>query len=225
MLLAVALAGAAIAAGSPRAGAGSAHGFSHGDSGDEFWYALVSPDGKNLSGSTDSDSWDDIGREVRELGHEALWFRFDRSDYLVQDPATLDRAREILRPMEELGRQQGRLGRIQSELGRRQSGLGAQQARLGATQAKLSIRIASLTRREDSDRGEQRALERQLEDVTGQQEALSRQQEPLAREQERLGARQEALGRQQERLSARASEEMRRLAEDAIEQGLAKPVR
>src|SRR5260221_10407734 len=122
-------------------GAGSAHGFSRGDSVDEFWYALVSPDGRNLSGSTDSDSWNDIGREVRELGHEALWFRFDRGDYLVQDPATLARTREILSPIEDLGRQQARLGRVEAELGRRQSA--SARSRPGSARDRRDFRSAS----------------------------------------------------------------------------------
>ena len=224
-LLAAALVATGLLPAASRAHAGSAHGWSRNDSGEQFWYALVSPGGESFSGSTDTDSWDDIRREVAELGHEALWLRIEGRDYLASDPSTLARARDILRPTQDLGRQQGRLGRIQSELGRRQSRIGALQSQLGARQARLSLRISRLAGRDDSDPAEQRALERELDEVTRQQEELARQQEPLAREQQRLGARQEMMGREQEKLSARAAEEMRRLAKDAIDSGLAKPAR
>ena len=200
-----------------------ANGWSRGDSGESFWYALVAPGGETLTGSTDTDSWSDLRREIGTRDREVLWVRIDRADYVIRDPATLDRAHAIVRPMEELGEQQGRLGEIQSALGRRQALLGEQQARIGARQAALAGRLTRLAlgRGEDRDDSEPRAAEREMEELSRRQDELARRGEPLARQQDEFGRRQEEMGRQQQRLSARAAEEMRRLADQSIAAGRA----
>jgi DNA repair exonuclease SbcCD ATPase subunit len=63
-----------------------------------------------------------------------------------------------------------------------------------------------------------------MAELSRQQEDLSRQQEPLSRQQGELGREQGELGREQQRLSEMAAVDMRKLADDAIAEGLAERV-
>ena len=216
MAAAVTLAAACL----PTGAGASRNGFAYSSDSNGFGYLLIEPGG-NMSGSSDSDWWEDARREVSGFDRPVLWLRLDRRDYVVADRATVARAREILRQVQELGERQGRLGNRQGELGRQQARLGARQAELGARQAQLSVRMSSRIGRDEMSESEQRSLERQMDDLSRQQEYLSHLQEPLARRQNELGARQSAMGREQERVSARAQDALRRLAEDAVESGRA----
>lgn len=171
-------------------------------------------------------------------GAPRLWFRRGNHEYVVRDPAALERAREILEPQRELGRQQGELGARQGDLGAEQGKLGAQQGELGGQQGELGARQGELgaqmaalaaenarlhaRRMAAGDEGEDFAaeeaaleermerLEEQMEGLGQRQEELGGRQEALGRQQEALGHRQEALGEQQEELGRRQEEAARR---------------
>jgi len=188
----------------------------------EAW-ALIEGGGKSnvwMSGSSGDMRRIDALR-ARD-GGPLLWFRHDGREYVVRDAATLERARAILEPQMQLGRQQGELGSKQGELGAqqgelgaRQGELGAQQGALGAQQAKLAAQMAALAADQaslharrmaagrDDDEGfetEEAEIERRMEPLEDRMEELSRQQEQLGEKQEALGSQQEALGSKQEAL-------------------------
>ncbi|HEY0143922.1 MAG TPA: hypothetical protein VGF48_23755 [Thermoanaerobaculia bacterium] len=123
-------------------------------------------------------------------------------EYVITDPATLDRIKELLRPQMELGRKQAALGAEQARLG-------AEQARLGSQQAALGARQAALAMQRDSDR-EQKELSRQQNALGAQQGELGRQQGLLGKQQGELGRQQGAAGREvQRKIEAMADELIR----------------
>lgn len=169
--------------------------------------------------------------------------------YVIRDPATLSRAQEILKPMEELGRKQASLGDQQGKLGEQQGRLGEQQRTIverkldSAQMAQLHEALQKLKSQMDDVKAqttqelqaklaglqaELGEMQARLGSEQGQhgreQSELARQQEALGRQQEALGRQQEALGRQQEAASQRAEKELNDLIRSAQANGLAQPV-
>jgi hypothetical protein len=195
----------------------SAFGFS-----DDFNYGLIDPRMHSVSGTTNDHTWKIVRRLRDHEDREVFWFRLDDRDYVVRDRATIDRVRKRLGPIEELGSRQGRIGAEQARIGGKQTVLGGRQARIGAQQGVLGARLAriaasAVVRGDDPDRGEQARIEREMEELSRAQSELARKHQPLALEQERLGRIQSDLGREMERVVARVAPEIRRIAEESIE--------
>jgi hypothetical protein len=189
---------------------------------DEFSYAVIGP-GQSTHVGSNSRDWDEIRRLIDD-DREIVWFSLGGRDYVIRRPEWVARAREIVKPMEELGGRQGKLGAQQGYLGAQQAAIGAKQARLGARQGVLSTRLARLSLR-GADEEDREAIERELEQLSRRMEALAGDQQPLARQQEELGRRQAALGHEMERLSKRVGVDMRELADEAMAKGAAERLR
>lgn len=134
-----------------------------------------------------------------------LYFRESGRAYVIRDAATLAEAKAIFAPQEALGAKQAALGSKQAALGQRQAKLGLEQGRLGRQQAD--------------------ATPSRAEELARQQDALGKQQDVLGREQDALGEQQDVLGREQDRLATIAEGKIRTLVQDAIQRGVAQPVK
>jgi hypothetical protein len=206
------------------------YGWSDTDSNDRFGWALFDPRDRSMSCSTDTDELADITADLAGERSKVLWFRLDGDPYVLRDRDLVRKAEEILAPMREIGEKQGKLGHRQGELGRRQGELGRRQGELGARQAALSLKLARLSVETDAEgdreaRREARAIQDRIDAMSAEQAELGRQQAPLAREQGELGRQQGELGQQMSRESRRAGEALRRLAEEAVRDGRAQPMR
>ena len=205
-------------------------------------FAIVSGDSMTMNGSTS-----DIRRArmpQKKLLEDYIWFERDLKFYYIADRATVDRAKKLFRPQEELGRRQG-------ELGEQQGKLGEEQGRLGEQQGNVTVHAPDLTKQLDKLRKQlermQKDFEKQVrqEDLTdlqgkigdlqgqlgdlqaqaGEKQAkLGEEQAKLGEQQAKLGEEQAKLGEQQERLAEEASKKMRMLLDEAMRNGLARPV-
>jgi len=195
-----------------------------------FAYVLVNGDGEQ-SGSGESEDWGEVKRLRGSVKGDFFWVRIDGRRYLIEDPAVLERIREIFEPQRELGDQQSMLGDRQSSLGDRQSELGDRQAELGDRQSELADRqmelaeqeahATSMERKRELERIHRELMEAQ-EELGQRQEELGQRQQLLGRGQEELGRHQEALARQMARHSAQIRSELRALVEEAARQGQAR---
>jgi hypothetical protein len=101
-------------------------------------YAIVSGDSLTMSGSP-GDA--ERARSFRsKIPGEYIWFEHEGKQYLITDPATIQRAKELFRPEDELGREQ-------AELGNKQARLGEEQALLGEKQAAALVKMPTLDER------------------------------------------------------------------------------
>jgi bla regulator protein BlaR1 len=208
--------------------------WSDGGNGREAW-ALIEGDSSVWMHGSSSDH-----RRFRQLrsvdGGTVLWFRRDGAEYVVRDAETIARAKAILEPQRELGREQGQLGARQAELGARQAelgerqaelgrrqgelgmrqgelgaqqgALGAEQARLGAEQAALAAERAALDARRAADRdaGEDAAYSARRDELEARRAELSARMRELGERQRELGERQRELGVPQAELGERQRE-------------------
>jgi len=203
-------------------------------------YVIMHANSGDVSMSGDEEDLQHARRLSEKINGDFVWFERDEKSYVITDPAFLAQVKTLFAPQEELGKKQDALGRQQDELGRQQDALGEQMEKVslkipditpelerihaqlkelqatGATQSQLGsvqTRIGAL----------QTQLGRLQSEAGRQQSVIGRQQSDLGRKQAELGRQQAALGRQQAEMARKASGELRRMFDDAITKGIAKP--
>lgn len=189
----------------------------------------------------------------RNFSGDFIWFIRDGKAYIIRDPATIKQAMDFFAPARELGRQQEALGKQQEALGAQQEALGAKQEALGEQMEKVRVKIPDMTAelqkleaelkkmgeggtQDDLGRiqekiGEIQSRIGELQSKAGEKQAdlgekqgaLGEEQGKLGEQQGKLGELQGKLGEQQEEASRKASREMKKLLDQAVASGLAKP--
>jgi beta-lactamase regulating signal transducer with metallopeptidase domain len=210
----------------------------------------VASNGLTISSDGNSDVANSLRRS---FSGDFIWFIHDRKAYIIRDPATVKQAIDFFAPTQELGRQQEALGKQQEALGVQQEALGAKQGALGEQMEKVRVKIPDLTAeleklqadlkklgadgtQDDLGRIQEKIGEIQsrigdLQSKAGEaqaklgdkQGALGEEQGKLGEQQGKLGEMQGKLGEQQAATSRKASREVKKLLEQAVASGLAKP--
>jgi beta-lactamase regulating signal transducer with metallopeptidase domain len=210
----------------------------------------VSSDSFTISSEGPSDVANSLRRN---FPGDFIWFIHDGKAYIIRDPATIKQAMDFFGPARELGRQQEQLGKQQEALGAQQEALGAKQEALGGQMEKVRVKIPDMTAeleklqadlkklgadgtQDDLGRiqekiGEIQARIGELQSKAGekqselgeQQGALGEEQGKLGEQQGKLGELQGKLGEQQEAASKKAAREMKKLLDEAVASGMAKP--
>lgn len=204
------------------AAAGNAHAstsISFGNNGN-FKYGYIEPgeDGDQVISGDFSKRVADLARDTKE---PMLWFQRDGDEYVVRGPAYTSRARTALKPVMDLGRQQGKVGAEQGRLGAEQGRIGARMGVLGARLGALAARQALLgldgsDAREIAD--ERASIEHEMKEL---QHQMGARQRDLGDRQRELGAKQRELGERQREASRKAEAELRRILNDAVRAGAA----
>jgi beta-lactamase regulating signal transducer with metallopeptidase domain len=217
---------------------GSGNSYTYGyDDDQRFVIVTGKSDSLTMSGSTAD------ARHVEKLRKsipgDFIWFQVDEKSYIIRDQATIDRARKLWAPQEELGKKQ-------EELGKQQEALGKQQEELGDRMEKVRVNVPDMTAQLDKLKAELKALgstatmdqigkvqeemgelQEKMGDIQShagdQQGKLGEEMGALGEKQGKLGEQQGELGRQQAELAEKASHEMKLLLEDAVKKGLAQP--
>jgi beta-lactamase regulating signal transducer with metallopeptidase domain len=204
---------------------------------DEQRFVIVSgkTDSFTMSGSVDD------ARHVEKLRKniqgDFIWFQRDEKSYVIRDQATIDRAKKLWAPQEDLGRKQEELGKKQEVLGKQQEELGAKMEQvkvnvpdMTADLEKLKAELKQLSSGATVDQvghlqseiGELQSKIGDLQSHAGdQQSKLGEQMSVLGEQQGKLGEQQGELGRQQGELAREASRQMKQLLDDAITKGTA----
>ncbi len=216
----------------------SGHGYSYtygNDDEQRFVIVTGKSDSLTMSGSTED------ARHVEKLRKTIpggfIWFQRDEKSYIIRDQATIDRARKLWAPQEELGKKQ-------EELGKQQEALGKQQEELGAQMEKIHVNVPDMTAELDKLKAELKKLssgatveqvgeiqsqigelQSKIGDIQShagdQQGKLGEQMGALGEKQGKLGEQQGELGRQQGELAEEASRQMKTLLDEAIAKGIA----
>jgi chromosome segregation ATPase len=160
-------------------------------------------------------------REAQRLqrnGEELLWFRRGNTEYVVRDPATLERFRANYAEVARLGESQSAIGNRQSGIGNKQAAIGNKQAELGMKQAELASRLATRQMRESEADARMAELDRQ-------QAVLDRQQAELDAPMAELDRQQAELDKKMQAADARAEQRARQLIDEAVSKGVAQPLK
>ncbi|HEY4951316.1 MAG TPA: M56 family metallopeptidase [Candidatus Acidoferrales bacterium] len=214
--------------------------------------STVSVSSDNLSISTDGNPAV-ANSLRRNFPGDFIWFIHDGKAYIIRDPATIKQAMDFFAPARELGRQQEELGKQQEALGAQQEALGAKQEALGEQMEKVRVKIPDMTAElqkleaelkklgTDGTQDDLGRIQEKIGEIQGRigelqskagekqaelgekQGALGEEQGKLGEQQGKLGEQQGKLGEQQEEASRKASREMKKLLDQAVAGGLAKP--
>ena len=219
-----------------RTGAGPANWGAFGDFGRR--YVIVSGDSPILM-SGDTEDVEHATSLRNKIKGDYIWFQHDEKNYVIRDQATVERAKQLFKPEEELsqkqealGKQQEALGDQQRELAKKMEAVQVQIPDMSAEMQKLEAQIKQL-----SAGGTQQQLgdlQRQIGELQhkigesqyqagDQQRQIGEQMRELGRQQGELGRQQGELGRQQAQASRQANEQMKQLLDDAVTRGAAKP--
>ncbi len=224
----------------PRAsyGSGSSYAYGYGyDDDQRFVIVTGNSDSLTMSGSTEDAHH--VQKLRKSIPGDFIWFQADEKSYIIRDQATIDRARKLWAPQEELGKKQ-------EALGKQQDILGQQQDALGARMEKIQVKVPDMTAELDKLKAELKALgsSASMDQIGKIQEEMGALQEKmgeiqsnageeqgklgeemgaLGEKQGKLGEQQGELGRQQAELAQKANREMKLLLEDAVKKGIAQP--
>jgi beta-lactamase regulating signal transducer with metallopeptidase domain len=209
-----------------------------GDGGYSDRYVVVSGDAP-ISMSGDSQDVEHATALRAKISGDFIWFQRDEKSYIIRDQATVNRAKEIFKPEQELGQKQQALGKQQQALGDQQRDLGkklqtiqVQLPDMTADMQKLEAEMKQLTaggtqqQLGDLQRqiGELQRKVGQVESQAGdQQRQAAEPMRALGQQQRELGDQQRALGEQQREASRQARDQMKQLLDDAIAHGTAQP--
>jgi len=221
-------------------GIGHKHGFHYSyDFDAEERFVIVSANNESVTMSGSSQDVRHAQKLRKQIPGDFIWFQRDEKSYIIRAQATVDRARKLWAPQEELGKKQ-------EELGKQQEALGKQQEELGARMEKVQVKVPDLTAQVDKLRAELKSLssgatqeqigklqseigelQSQLGEVQShagdQQGKLGEEMGALGEKQGKLGEQQGELGRQQAELAERATKEMKQILDEALKNGTAKP--
>jgi hypothetical protein len=210
-------------------------------------YALVLNNDSNISFSGD---WDDaVHQEIERLRKTTngnfLWFRHEGKDYIVTDPAIVQRLAQMYAPIEKLGKEQEELGRQQEALGKKQEALGKSQESAALIvpdtkeqMAMLKTELAALDKQIDEQVTQATVNELQARlsevqerlgaiqgEIGAKQGELGRQQGELGEQQGRLGEEQGRLGEQQGKLAHDVDSQVKSIIDQTLKNGTAQPAK
>jgi hypothetical protein len=206
---------------------------------DEQRFVIVTGKSDSLTMSGSSEDARHAERLKQRIPGDFIWFERDEKSYIIRDQSTVERARQLWAPQEELGRKQ-------EELGRQQEALGKKQAELGSRMESVRVKVPDMTNELDKLKAE---LQKMGPDATAEQVGriqseigrlqsrmgeiqshvgdeqgkLGEEMGALGEQQGKLGQQQGELGRQQGELAEKATREMKQLLDDAIKKGVAQP--
>jgi beta-lactamase regulating signal transducer with metallopeptidase domain len=207
------------------------------DDNQRFVIASGKTDSLTMSGSTEDAKH--VEKLKKTIPGDFIWFERDEKSYIIRDQATIDRARKLWAPQEELGQKQEALGKQQEALGRQQEELGAKMeqvrvnvpdmtADLDKLKTELKQLSSSATMEQigniQSEIGELQSKIGELQSKAGEQQSkLGEQMGALGEQQGKLGEQQGRLGEQQGELARQATRQMKQLLDEAITKGTAQP--
>ena len=210
--------------------------YSYATDNNEHW-VMVSGKTDSLTMSGDMGDAHHVEKLKKQIAGDFIWFERGDKSYVIRDQATIDRARKLWAPQDELGKKQ-------EALGAQQEALGKQQEELGTKMEMVQVKVPDMTAELDSLKAELKALSSSatMEDVGrvqseignlqskiaelqsqagGQQSKIGEQQGELGRKQGELGRQQGELGRQQAALAREANRQMKLLLDEAVKKGIA----
>jgi bla regulator protein blaR1 len=203
-------------------------------------FAIVTKDSDDFMISGDREDAEHARELKRTMGGDFVWFTRDEKSYIISDPATVNHAKRIWQPNEDLEKQQKVLGRQQEELGKQVKeaarkfedmkvkvpDLTAEMQKVEEAMKKLNDEGGTMEQLGDLQRqmGEiQREIGEAQRSAGMTAGEMGREQGEWGRKMGELGRQQGELGRKQAELARDASRQMQQLLDDAVTKGLAKP--
>jgi beta-lactamase regulating signal transducer with metallopeptidase domain len=220
-------------------GSSSSYSYGYSDEDRNQRYVIVSGKSDALTMSGDMDDAHHVEKLRQQFPGDFIWFQRDEKSYIIRDQATIDRARKLFAPEEELSKQEEALSKQEEELSKQQEALSEKieevkvtvpdiTAQLDKLKAKLVALNSTATVEQigeiQSEIGELQSRFGEVEGEAGQKQGeIGRQQGELGRKQGELGRQQGEIGRRQGEIGREANRQMRTIFDEAIKNHTAQP--
>jgi len=203
-------------------------------------FAIVTKDSDDFMVSGDREDAEHARELKKKVPGDFIWFARDEKSYIISDAATVNRAKQLWQPNEDLGKQQKELAKQQEELAKQAEDarqkvedmkikvpdLSAEMQKVEEAMKQLSANGGTMNEIGDLQR-QMGELQRQIGEAEAgagrQQGAWGREQGEWGRKMGEIGRQQGEIGRKQAEQAREASRQMQQLLDDAIAHGLAKP--
>jgi bla regulator protein blaR1 len=203
-------------------------------------FAIVTKDSDELIMAGDRADAEHARALKKKIPGDFIWFERDDKPYIISDQETVERAKKLWQPDEELAKQRKDLGKLREDLGKQQEDtekkveemkikvpdLTAEMQKVEEAMKKLSAEGATLDELADlqGQIGELQSRIGQAESSAGlARGAWGREQGEWGRKIGEIARKEAEFARKQVELSREATRQMRQLLDDAIAHGLAKP--
>jgi beta-lactamase regulating signal transducer with metallopeptidase domain len=165
-----------------------------------------------------------------------IWFRHGHRAYVIRDAATIERAKILFTPavkalndLNTILEQEGTLARRQGDISEREAAISTMQADLSAEQSRDTAAMNSSTdvsesRRQASKMVDQHERSRKLQSLEGKRASLESQRHDLSKQVTGLAKRVRLSKQRVEEMSRNTQDEIIRLTNKALKNGLAQPV-
>jgi beta-lactamase regulating signal transducer with metallopeptidase domain len=223
---------------SGRSSSGHGYSYSYGYDDDQR-FVIVTGKSDSLTMSGSSEDARHVEKLRKSIPGDFIWFERDEKPYVIRDQATIDRARSLWAPEEELGKKQEALGKQQEMLGKQQEELGEKMEQIHVNVPDMSAQLdklkAELKQLSSGATVEQVGhlqeeigeIQSKIGDIQShagdQQGKLGEEMGALGEKQGTLGEQQGKLGEQQAKLAEEATRQMKQLLDEAIKNGKAQP--
>jgi beta-lactamase regulating signal transducer with metallopeptidase domain/predicted nucleic acid-binding Zn-ribbon protein len=203
-------------------------------------FVIITKGSESVTMSGDSEDVDHARALRDKIPGDFIWFEHDEKPYIIRDQATVDKAKALWKPQEELGKQQEVLGKQQEALGKQQEALGEKMEQVRVKIPDMTAELQKLEKKMkelsanggtvdqigdlQSEIGELQSRIGEIQSDAGRQQGeVGREQGELGRKQGELGRQQGELGRRQGELAREASQQMKQLLDQAVANGTAQP--
>jgi hypothetical protein len=204
-------------------------------------FVIVSKGSDHLLMSASPEDADHAKALRDKISGDFIWFEHDQRSYVIRDQATIDRAKKLWAPADDLSKQSEELRQKEEELGKQM------RQQVQAKMQDIRVKVPDLT-------AEVQKLQSELKDLSGkdatiqqlgdlqrevgelqhalgeseweggiEQAEIGRQAGDIGRQMGELGRQIGELARQRVESARQAAEQMRQLLGEAVEKGLAKP--
>jgi beta-lactamase regulating signal transducer with metallopeptidase domain len=203
-------------------------------------FAIVTKDSDALTMSGDREDAEHARALKKKYSGDFIWFERDEKSYVIDDPTTVARAKQLWQPEVDLEKQQKDFAKQQEDLAKQEEDavnkiqdmkiklpdLSAEMQKLEDAMKKLSANGGTINELSDlqSEIGDLQSRIGEVESSAGREQgAVGREQGEWGRKMGELGRQQGELGRKQAQQSREAARQMQQLLDDAVAKGVAKP--
>lgn len=188
-------------------------------------YILVQSDGGNHTFvCTEGAHSQSLPALKARFGNAFLWFRHEKKDYVIQDPATLAKARELFKDDPELEAQEKALEEQETKLDKQRDAVDARRDALDEQRDRL------VDDEEDQDEEAPKSatararLDAEMQKLDKGMQALDKDMQGMDKELEKLSKKLEDISAKQEKLMHAAEGQLQLMMVEAVKSGVAQPV-
>lgn len=158
------------------------------------------------------------------FGDAFLWFHHEKKAFVLQDPATLAKARELFREDPDLEAQDKALEAQEAQLDERRDDLDARRDRLEAQRDHLDQEREQLEEDDQASTQAHARLDAEMKRLDQRLELLDKEGQSLDQAFETLSQQRDALSDREEQRSQQAEAQLRSLLAASVKGGVAQPV-